>query len=108
MVERARTAGTLGVSAISYWEVALLVARGRTKLDLPLPAWRREVIESGIEEVALTGDLAMEAASLSWPNPDPADRFIIATTLRDGATLVTADADILGWRGTLRRHDATT
>jgi len=108
IVERARAAGTLGVSSISYWEIALLSRRGRVALDLPVSAWRREVIESGIEEIALTGELAIEAAALTWRNRDPADRFILATALRDGATLLTADTEILEWRGSLKRHDAAT
>jgi PIN domain nuclease of toxin-antitoxin system len=108
IVERAWTSGTLGVSAISYWEIALLVDRKRARLDLPISTWRREVIDAGIEEVALTGDLAIDAVSLTWRNADPADRFIVATALRDGATLLTADAAILEWVGPLKCHDAST
>ena len=37
---------------------------------------------------------------------DPIDRLIVATALERGATLVTADEWLLGWRGTLERHDA--
>ena len=37
---------------------------------------------------------------------DPADRFIVATAMATGATLVTADHRILRWPGTLNRHDA--
>jgi PIN domain nuclease of toxin-antitoxin system len=108
IIERAAAAGTLGVSAITYWEIALLVARRRTKLDVPISVWRRQVVEAGIEEVPLSGDLAIDAADLTLANPDPADRFIVATALRDGATLLTADAAILEWRGPLKRHDAST
>ena len=48
----------------------------------------------------------MEAATLAWPHLDPADRFIVATALRDSATLLTADTAILEWRGPLKCHDA--
>ena len=39
-------------------------------------------------------------------HPDPADRFITATALLSGATLLTADKQILEWPGTVRRINA--
>lgn len=105
IADRALATGALGVSAVTFWEIALLYERRRVKLDREPSAWRRAVLDAGIEEVPLTGDLAVEAAALT-AHADPADRFIIATALRDGATLVTADAEILAWRGALKRHDA--
>jgi hypothetical protein len=46
------------------------------------------------------------AATLVDFHPDPADRFITATALLHGATLVTADDRILRWSGTLQQHAA--
>ena len=58
------------------------------------------------QQLPLTGEVGIAAAILVDFHPDPADRFITATALRHGATLVTADDRILTWSGTLRRHDA--
>jgi PIN domain nuclease of toxin-antitoxin system len=59
-----------------------------------------------VREWPLTGEVGIAAATLLDFHPDPADRFITATALLYGATLVTADDRILTWSGTLRRHDA--
>lgn len=94
------------VSAISFWEVAMLVQRRRLVLDLPTAPWRRRVLELGISEVPVSGDVGILATELEEFPADPADRMIAATTLLRGATLLTADAAILGWRGSLARQDA--
>jgi PIN domain nuclease of toxin-antitoxin system len=96
----------LGVSAITFWEIAMLHQRRRIQLLPPVAAWRQRLIEHGVREWPVTGEVGMAAAALLEFHPDPADRFITATALLYGATLVTADDRILAWSGTLQRHDA--
>jgi PIN domain nuclease of toxin-antitoxin system len=108
IADKALGAGTLGVCAISFWEVGLLFDRRRIRLDQQPSQWRREVMDMGVEEIPVTGDLAIEAARLTWSHADPSDRFIVVAALREGATLLTADTDILEWRSPLKRHDART
>jgi PIN domain nuclease of toxin-antitoxin system len=96
------------VSALSFWEVAMLVDKGRVDLELSPAAMRQTVLEQGIREVALNGAIAISAAQLAEFHGDPADRFIVATALAEGATLLTADRPILQWKGSLKRHDART
>jgi len=80
--------------------------RGRIQLVQPVEAWRRTLVDQGLRELPLTGEVGIAAAALIDFHPDPADRFITATALLHGAMLVTADDRILAWSGTLRRHDA--
>jgi PIN domain nuclease of toxin-antitoxin system len=47
------------------------------------------------------------AAGIEALHKDPADRFIAATAIVKGATLVTADAKRLEWKHRMQRHDAT-
>lgn len=54
----------------------------------------------------LTGDTAILAGELEGLHADPADRFIAATAILDGAVLVTADERLLRWRHPLRRQNA--
>jgi PIN domain nuclease of toxin-antitoxin system len=96
----------LGISAITFWEIAMLHQRGRIQLVQPVEAWRRTLVDRGLREWPLTGEVGIAAAALVDFHPDPADRFITATALLHGATLVTADDRILTWSGTLRRHNA--
>lgn len=99
-------AGRLVVSAFSFWEVALLVAKGRIRFALPVARWRRDLLGTGLIEVPLEGATAVHAAGLPTFHADPADRIIVATAVLTGALLLTADERILNWPGALRRHDA--
>jgi PIN domain nuclease of toxin-antitoxin system len=94
------------VSAISFWEVAILVRKNRFRLATPPPAWRDGVLRQGIVEVPLDGATATEAPALSDFHADPADQLIVASAIRSGATLLTADERILQWRGQVSRQDA--
>lgn len=98
----------VGVSAISFWECAMLAQRGRIALPSPVEAWRAEILEAGVAEVPLDGRIALRAAALEGLHRDPADRFIVATALQQRARLVTADEKLLAWTSELICVDART
>ena len=108
VIEAAWREGSVGVSAISFWEVAMLAIRGRLELPCEADLWRRHWLDAGLRELALDGSIALRAVSLVGFHPDPADRFLVATAQGMRATLLTADQAILGWAGSLERHDART
>jgi PIN domain nuclease of toxin-antitoxin system len=87
----------IGVSTLSAWEVAMLVARGRISLDRDVGRWVGQALAGErVESLAPGADVAVAAASLdarSFPG-DPVDRLIYATSRSIGATLVTRDAAI--------------
>ncbi len=91
-IDAALDDGVLAVSAISAWEVAMLVATGRIELAMPVD----DLITAcekmpGFSLLPLTARVAASAARLAPLHPDPADRFISATALAANATLVTKD-----------------
>lgn len=96
----------LSVSAISFWEIALLQQRRRLILEQPIDAWRTRLLELGLHEIPVDGEIGIAATSMSNFHPDPADRFITATALLSGAALLTADQQILEWSGKVRRINA--
>ncbi|MCY4631908.1 MAG: type II toxin-antitoxin system VapC family toxin [bacterium] len=104
-IERAWQAGEVCVSAISFWEVALLKVKGRLEFPEEVALWRREQLEQGVIELAVDGEIGIRAASLPDVVADPADRLIVATAL-GGHVLVTADRRLVDWPGPLRRLDA--
>jgi len=104
--DRALAGGELAVSAVSFWEIALLVAKRRLQLGRPPRAWREALLQSGLREIAVDGDIAIAAVQVGDFHDDPADRFIVATASLVGATLLTSDQRILEWKGSLRRQDA--
>jgi PIN domain nuclease of toxin-antitoxin system len=97
---------SLLVSAISFWEVALLTRRGRLAGPADADVWRDEALASGIEELPVTGTIGIAAVALDGLHGDPADRLIVATAIAFDATLVTADKALLHWEGQLSRLDA--
>lgn len=105
-IDRALAAQELLVSAISFWEAAMLIQKERLRLDVDVEAWRRELLGEGLREVAVDGRIGIEAASLTGLHGDPADRMILATAHVEGAKLVTADGHMLDWSGKVRRLDA--
>ncbi|MBI4305983.1 MAG: type II toxin-antitoxin system VapC family toxin [Chloroflexi bacterium] len=94
------------ISAISFWEVAMLRLRSRLMLGSPTAEWRRRVLQFGIGEVPVSGDIGILATELEAFPSDPADRIVAATATSREATLITADEDILAWEGSLTRKDA--
>lgn len=84
-------------SAISIWETAVLISKGRYALDQTVDAWRLDLFDLGLKEIALDGAMAALAVSLPGLHADPADRFIAATSLRLSTQLVTSDRHLIGW-----------
>lgn len=104
-IDLAWRADELRVSAASFWELAMLCAKGRISLPMALPKWRRELLHQGVVEIPIDGEVVIESTQLKGFHKDPADRFIVATC-QNGHRLVTADSKILEWHGPLDRIDA--
>jgi PIN domain nuclease of toxin-antitoxin system len=107
MLERRWSRGEVAIPAIAFWEVGLLIERGRLNLKISLKEWRQQLIDAGVIEFPLTSEIAIRALDFSGLHPDPADRFIAATAIIHGATLMTADEKLLSWHHPLERYDAT-
>jgi PIN domain nuclease of toxin-antitoxin system len=86
-------APSLAVSAISPWEVAMLVAKGRLELDRDVLVWIRQALALPRVRLApLTPEIAVRSTRLGDGFPgDPADRILVATARELGAALVTKD-----------------
>ena len=89
------------VSAISCWEVAMLVEKRRIQFRQDVLQWIREALELPKLALApLLPQIAVGATRLGRTfHEDPADRIIVATALHHGARLVTADKLIRGFEG---------
>jgi len=105
-IDAAHQNGELAVSAISFWETAMLIEKGRLQLDLPVQGWREDLLSAGLREIAVDGEIGITAATLQGFHGDPADRLITSSALMLGDRLLTADERILDWEGALQRQDA--
>jgi PIN domain nuclease of toxin-antitoxin system len=106
-IDTAFQAGEVAVSAISFWEVAMLVGKGRIRLNMDLSVWRNDLIEQGVIELPVTGEIGIKAAGLESFHGDPADRLIAATALQHSLTLLTADEKLLSCKLAVKRQNAS-
>ena len=90
------------VSPISFWELAVLLQRGRVAADRDLERWSRDLLaDSGVEVAGLTASAAIAAARLEGFHGDPADRFLYATARELRVPFASKDRRI---RDYARRH----
>ena len=80
-------------SAVSAWEIAVLVDKGFIELDLPVAAWIERLVDRpGLEPLALDHKAAALAYNLGdFDHRDPADRLLIASAIAAGCAFVTHD-----------------
>ena len=86
--------GTILLSAITVWEIALLVNTGRIDLDVPVAAWIDRFLDRPcIEAVPLSHKAAVCSYQLHHlEHRDPADRLLIATAIELACPLVTYES----------------
>jgi PIN domain nuclease of toxin-antitoxin system len=86
----------IGVSAISCWEIAKLVEKGRLRLPCPLDHWFALALNyPGIQLIPLSPEIAVESTQLPSPfHNDPADQIIVATARIYECALLTVDMKI--------------
>jgi PIN domain nuclease of toxin-antitoxin system len=104
-IEQAARASVLAVSAISVWELAMLVKRRRLTLATAVNSWIEASLRPpGARIIPVGAAIALDSTQLPDfdHHKDPADRIIIATARRYG-TLLTCDESVLAW-GQAHKH----
>jgi PIN domain nuclease of toxin-antitoxin system len=91
--------GTIFVSSVTAWEIALLVDVGRIALDVSVDLWIARLLEQpGIAPAPLVHRAAARCYQFDGLEyRDPADRLLIATAIELNCPLVTYDARIAGF-----------
>lgn len=92
--------GVILISAITAWEIALLLEKGRITLSMGIDDWLDTVEEiEGVRIVPVDMATAVESTRLPGEfHKDPADRMIVALARHFNAVLVTADEKINDYR----------
>lgn len=91
--------GQILVSAITPWEIAMLLEKGRMALAMDLDEWLSAVesIEC-VSVVPISSRVAVQSVRLPGEfHKDPADRLIVALARELNAPLLTADEKIQGY-----------
>ena len=91
--------GGVGISAISCWEIAKLVEKGRIQFSISVEDWlNRALSHPSVSLLPLTPNIAVESTQLPGSfHSDPADQIIAATARIYNFPIVTYDAKILNY-----------
>ena len=89
----------LWLSPISLWETLLLCKKGSIVLNSP-SGWISEAMQKApFREAPLTHEVALTTEAVHLVHRDPADRFLAATAMVYGLTLVTSDDNLIEGTG---------
>ena len=90
-------------SAASLWEIAIKQARGRSDFQVDPRVFRHNLLLNGYAELPVTSEHAVAVADLPPLHKDPFDRILIAQSIVEGLTLVTADPLVAQYPAPVRR-----
>lgn len=81
------------LSSVTFYEIGQKVRLGKWPSMEPYVRELESIAEKdGIEIMALTGGLALNASLLDWPHRDPFDRMIASSALQEKVPVVSSDA----------------
>lgn len=94
--QRIEEADWVYVSAMSAWEIGMLVSKDRLSLRFPVNQWIELSYQlPKLRWVSLTPEIGVLSTNLPGLfHGDPADRLIVASALAYGSALITADQKI--------------
>lgn len=82
----------VGVSIVSFWEIAIKMSVSKLSLPYTLQELEREVLQENILVLDISVDDLEQTLRLPWHHKDPFDRLIAATALKSDLTLCSSDA----------------
>jgi PIN domain nuclease of toxin-antitoxin system len=92
-------ANQLLFSAASLWEVAIKRRLGREDFQVDARLLRRGLLDNGYQELAITSEHAVAIDGLPPIHKDPFDRLLVAQSIVEGITLLTADSLVAQYPG---------
>ncbi|MBP1315367.1 MULTISPECIES: type II toxin-antitoxin system VapC family toxin [unclassified Herbaspirillum] len=95
-IEKEMEDGEILISAISAWEIAMLVEREKLVLSMEVERWMNTVSEiDAVRIVPMDVEILVKSVNLPGEfHKDPADRMIVATARKFSVPLVTKDDKI--------------
>ena len=90
-------------SAASLWEIAIKRSLGRDDFRADPRLLRRGLLDNGYDELPVTGEHAIAVDGLPTIHKDPFDRILIAQSLVEGITLLTADPLVARYPAPIQR-----
>lgn len=88
-------------SAASLWEISIKAARGREDFTVDPAGIRDALEENGFQELPVAGEHAVAISRLPPIHADPFDRMLVAQSLVEPMALLTSDARLAAYPGTI-------
>ena len=88
-------------SAASLWEISIKAARGREDFTVDPAEIRDALEENGFQELPIAGEHAVAISKLPPIHADPFDRMLVAQSLVEPMALLTSDARLAAYPGTI-------
>ena len=89
-------------SAASLWEIAIKLRRGHDDFQVDPRLLRRLLLSLHYEELPVTGEHAVAVGDLPVLHKDPFDRLLVAQSIVEGVTLLTADRQVARYSDAIR------
>lgn len=90
-------------SAASLWEITIKHGLGRGDFVIDPRLLYRGLLDNGWQELPVRSAHAIAVAGLPALHRDPFDRLLLAQAMVEGITLLTADAQLAGYPGPVRK-----
>ncbi len=98
-VDNAQKHDGILISAISVWELGMLVEKKRIEIEMDTLEWvERSLASRGVKLISLTPRISILSSRLPGAlHGDPADRMLVACAYEENAVLVTCDQKLLAY-----------
>ena len=90
-------------SSASLWEIAIKSGLGRDDFQVNARLLRRGLLDNGYGELPITSEHAVAVDGLPPIHKDPFDRILVAQSMVEGITLLTADTLVAQYPGSVQK-----
>ena len=90
-------------SVVSIWEIVIKSGLRRDDFSIDAAELRTGLLANGYSELPILGPHVLYAARLPALHKDPFDRLLVAQTMAEGLTLMTADATVAAYSESIIR-----
>lgn len=90
-------------SAASIWEITIKRGLGHSDFQVDSRVLRRGLLDNGYQELPITSEHTVSIDSLPLLHKDPFDRILVAQSMVEGVILLTSDAFVAQYPGSIQR-----
>ena len=90
-------------SSASFWEIAIKNQLGRADFKLDARLLKRGLLDNGYVELSTNTEHSLHLNLLPAIHKDPFDRMLIAQATIEGMVLLTADATVAQYAGSIQK-----